>query len=59
MGKRKNKSWTTGNPIIGVRIEPPIMVLADTACKKTGETKAGYLRRLLIEDLERRKLKTD
>ena len=59
MGKRKNKTWTLGNPQIGVRLDNKLMELSDKACKETGETKAEYLRRLLIKDLEDRQLKTD
>lgn len=59
MGKRKDKSWTLGNAQVGVRLDPSLHELTDRACKETKESKAEYLRRLLIEDLERRKLKTD
>ena len=58
MGKRTNKTWTTGNPQIGVRVEPSLMRLVDIVCKETEETRAEYLRRLLDEDLTKRHLKT-
>lgn len=56
MGKRKDKSWSKGNPIIGVRLESELFKAADTAVKTTKETKAEYLRRLLLEDLKKLEL---
>ena len=56
MGKRTNKSWSAGNPTIGVRLEPELMKVTETAAKTAKETKAEYLRRLLIEDLKKREL---
>lgn len=56
MGKRTNKSWSAGNPTIGVRLEPELMKVTETAAKSAKETKAEYLRRLLLEDLKKREM---
>ena len=49
MGQRKNKTWTAGNKQIGVRLDPSLMRLVDSARAETGDTRAEYFRRLLIE----------
>lgn len=56
MGKRKDRSWTRGNLQVGVRLEPELLRAAAKATKETQETKAEYLRRLLIEDLKKLEL---
>lgn len=56
MGKKKDRSWTRGNLQVGVRLEPELMKATDTAAKTAKETKAEYLRRLLLEDLKKLEL---
>lgn len=56
MGKRKDKSWTRGNLQVGVRLEPELLEAAEKAANETEETRAEYLRRLLLEDLKKREM---
>ena len=56
MGKRKDKSWTRGNLQVGVRLEPELLDATEKATNETEETRAEYLRRLLLEDLKKRRL---
>jgi len=56
MGKRTNKTWSAGNPIVGVRLEPELLKATDTAAKTAKETRAEYLRRLLLDDLKKLEL---
>jgi hypothetical protein len=56
MGKRTNKSWSAGNPAIGVRLEPEIMEVVEKAAQMAKETKTEYARRLILEDLKKLEL---
>lgn len=56
MGKRKDRTWSVGNQIVGVRLEPELLEATDKAVKTAKETRAEYLRRLLIEDLKKLEL---